>query len=63
LCFPNKNCYSLVQNVALKFRTIDIQRGIWNEVLPNWKICVRQWTACVAVLTWQTVMWSRLHCL
>jgi hypothetical protein len=28
LCFPNKNCYSLVQNVALKFRTIDIQRGI-----------------------------------
>jgi len=34
----------------------------WIGMLRNQIICVSQLTACVAVLTWHTLMWYWLHC-
>jgi hypothetical protein len=48
---------------SLYFTTLNIFHlpEIWN--FHHQGVCVSQRTACLAVLTWQTVMCYRIHCM
>jgi len=61
LYWRNYKCYLTMTQWDSEWLTSCVLFYIGN--FRNQNICVSQGTACVAVLTWQSVMWYWLHCL
>jgi hypothetical protein len=60
-----RSCSDVIRSVNRQ-RSNEIQNKwiwgfIWNRDFPKSELIFSQWTVCVAVLTWQTIVWYRLH--